>query len=88
MLRYMTQNCDFEISRDFIRLDHVLLVSCLADITYENPSGNIRRLSWAFCTRQQGLNVAGVDHIWKFSPLNGFNYHQLASTQALALVGH
>ena len=32
---------------------------------------------------QQGLNAASADHIWKFSSLNDFNYHQLASTQVL-----
>ena len=59
----------------------------------ENPSGNVRQDSGAFA-RQQSLNAAGADHLWKFSPLNGFNYHQLASTQALvrnsgvATLGH
>ena len=36
-----------------------------------------------FCTPQQGLNAAAGHNLWKFSPLNGFNYHQLASAQAL-----
>ena len=26
---------------------------------------------------------AGTDHIWESSPLNDFNYHQLASVRAL-----
>ena len=47
-----------------------------------------------FCTRQQGLNAAGAGHIWTFSPLHGFNYHQLASAEALVrqwaapVIGH
>ena len=46
-------------------------------------------LSWT-----QGLNAASADHIWKFLHLNGFNYHQLAFTQALGrqwaarVIGH
>ena len=39
-------------------------------------SGDFAHISRVF------LNAAGTDHVWKFSPLNNFNYCQLASTQA------
>ena len=49
----------------------------------ENPSGNIASPFVGFCTHQQGLNTASAGHIWAFSLLHGFNYHQLAHPQAL-----
>ena len=39
-------------------------------------SGDFAHISRVF------LNAAGTDHVWKFSPLNNFNYCQLASAQA------
>ena len=59
----------------------------------ENPSGNIACLSWALA-HQQGLNAAVAGHIWMFSPVHGFDYHQFASPQALErqwaapIIGH
>ena len=65
---------------------HTKLLSCPwspARAGLLSRSSNVSQDSWGFCNT--GLNAAGTDHKWK--PLNGFNYHQLASAQPL-VPGH
>ena len=88
----VTKCADFKISYRYLESGETLKctfymnVSGLVTSRKKNYGKSVwqrKARFWGFCTHQQGLNAASTDHIWKSSPLNGFNYHQLASTQVL-----
>ena len=80
MIYTLTKVIHYSFAGNFFRVYHIQMAAPIVQgVSLTTSQKNLRKS----VTRQQGLNAACADYIWKFSPLNGFNYQQLASTHAL-----